>query len=88
MRKGTSRNLNFLNSDELDNALSVILRQSQIQSFPEYDLLLRERDFSKKSPLIKFNVYLDSNNLIRVGGRLDNSDFSHEITSYINTVHT
>lgn len=78
LKKGTKHEHKYLNTDELDNALILILKQSQSQSFPEYNLLIKKQDLPSKSSLIKFNVYLDENNLIRVGGRLDNSSFKFE----------
>ncbi|XP_060806497.1 uncharacterized protein LOC106143603 [Amyelois transitella] len=45
------------------------------ESFPEYNLLLNKQSLPKKSQLIKFNIYIDENNIMRVGGRIDNSDF-------------
>lgn len=78
LKKRPKPETKYLNVDELDNALVLILRQSQIQSFPEYDFLVKNKSLPSKSPLIKFNVYLDDKRLIRVGGRLDNSSFSFE----------
>lgn len=76
LKKGTQNKTKYLNTDELDKALILIMRQSQLHSFPEYSLLVKKHDLPIKSPLIKFNVYLDENELIRVGGRLDNSNFT------------
>lgn len=78
LKKGSKRNDKYLSADELQNAKVLIMRHSQMKSFPEYDLLIRKQKIPNKSPLIKFNVYLDKDNLIRVGGRLDNSNFPFE----------
>lgn len=48
---------------------------SRYESFPKYELLLNKRSLPQKSVLLKFNVYLDDKNIMRVGGRLDNSEF-------------
>ncbi|KAJ8710935.1 hypothetical protein PYW08_009450 [Mythimna loreyi] len=69
----------FLNTDELKQALHFIIRLSQIESFPEYMMLLNKKDLPNKSPLNKFNVFLDENQLMRVGGRLSNSQFSYDV---------
>lgn len=66
----------FLGEDELRNALDIIIPIVQYESFPEYELLQNKKNLPIKSPLLKFNVYLDDKNIMRVGGRLDNSDFS------------
>lgn len=68
----------FLTTHELKQALRVIIRISQKESFPEYALLLNKKELPKKSPLNKFNVFIDDQNLIRVGGRLDNSHFAFD----------
>ncbi|XP_049868956.1 uncharacterized protein LOC126368838 [Pectinophora gossypiella] len=68
----------YLTNDELENALHVIIRTSQRESFPEYKLLINKQTLPKKCPLLKFNVFLDENNLMRVGGRLHHSHFSFE----------
>lgn len=67
-----------LGSTELQNAFNYIVIQSQKESFPEYNLLKNNKELPKKGPLSKLNVFLDDNNIMRVGGRLVNSDFSFE----------
>lgn len=69
---------NYISSSELQEALNVIIKISQRESFPEYALLLNRQPLPKKSPLLKFNVFLDDKNILRVGGRLSNSQFSYE----------
>lgn len=67
----------FLSEAELHEALNVIIIKSQTESFPEYHLLLNGQSLPVKSALLKFNIYLDSNKIMRVGGRLENSNFSY-----------
>ncbi|XP_049884023.1 uncharacterized protein LOC126379357 [Pectinophora gossypiella] len=67
----------FLSQDELQEALNLIITKCQDESFSEYKVLLRKETLPKKSPLVKFNVYLDENKIMRVGGRLDNSEFNY-----------
>lgn len=66
----------FLIQEELENALNIIIKKCQDQSFPEYRLLLNKHNLPKKSSLLKFNIFLDENNIMRIGGRLENSNFS------------
>lgn len=66
---------NYLTQDELQDALTVVIRRCQFESFPEHKLLLNKKNLPQKSALLKFNVYLDDKNVMRVGGRLDNSNF-------------
>lgn len=68
----------FLSEEELQNALDIILPIVQFESFPEYKLLLNKKPLPVKSQLLKFNVFLDDKNIMRVGGRLDNSSFSED----------
>lgn len=68
----------YLTETELRNAMNLIIRISQEESFPDYNLLLAKKSLPSKSPLLKFNVFLDTNLILRVGGRLGNSEFSYE----------
>lgn len=44
---------------ELQTALEINIKASQNKSFPEYNMLLNNKELLKKSPLQKlFNVYL------------------------------
>lgn len=67
-----------LSEHELQNALNLLVKLSQMESFPEYDMLIKKQCLPKGSPLNKLNVFLDKNKLIRVGGRLQNSSFSYD----------
>ncbi|XP_045769775.1 uncharacterized protein LOC123870493 [Maniola jurtina] len=68
----------FISEDELQNALNVMIRISQKESFSEYDLLMRKQKLPSKSQLLKLNVFMDDQNIMRVGGRLENSSFAYE----------
>lgn len=61
-----------LSSSELQNALNVLVKHTQLTHFAE-DLP------SKKipKPLRKLDVFVDENNLLRVGGRLRLSSLSY-----------
>ncbi|CAK1584895.1 unnamed protein product [Parnassius mnemosyne] len=67
-----------LSNQELQTALNVIIRISQSESFEEYTMLIKNKSLPTKSPLHKFNVFLDDNKIMRVGGRLENSDYCYE----------
>lgn len=68
----------FLTVNELNNAFNFICRVVQKQSFSsEYKILLANKLLSSKSKLLSLSPFFDSTaQLIRVGGRLDNSDYS------------
>lgn len=68
----------YLSKDELKDALNLIVRTCQRESFPEYKLLLDGHKLPKNCSLMKFNPFLDEDNLMRVGGRLLNSNFCYE----------
>ncbi|XP_047520275.1 uncharacterized protein LOC125059771 [Pieris napi] len=76
--KGRRAVTNYLTETELSNSLNVIIRSAQRESFPEYDILLQKKELPVKSALLKFNVFLDQNNLMRIGGRISNSQFSYD----------
>ncbi|XP_037809660.1 uncharacterized protein LOC119602300 [Lucilia sericata] len=42
--------------------------------FPEYTLLSNRQKIPKKSPLLTFNPFIDSNNIMRINGRLSRSE--------------
>lgn len=64
-----------LTVQELDNSLLIIVKQVQMQSFPdEYNSLINKLNLKSKRSLSCLNIFLDENNIIRVGGRLVNSD--------------
>lgn len=65
-------------NDELQNSLNLIIRTCQNESFSEYKLLLRNKQLPKKSALLKFNVFLDDHKIMRVRGRLQNSDLPYD----------
>ncbi|XP_022820494.1 uncharacterized protein LOC111352289 isoform X2 [Spodoptera litura] len=68
---------NYLSEVELRNALNVIIRVSQMESFSEYNTLVNNKRLTKKSNLLKFNVFIDDFKIMRVGGRLENSTFTY-----------
>ncbi|XP_052742136.1 uncharacterized protein LOC128198001 [Bicyclus anynana] len=76
--KGRRSKTDFLTDTELSKSLRVIVSMVQRESFPEYETLIQKKSLPKKSALIKFNAFLDENNLLRVGGRLGNSEFSYD----------
>ncbi|CAG9109947.1 unnamed protein product [Plutella xylostella] len=68
----------YLTDEELRKASNLLISKCQEDSFPEYKLLLNKESLPKKSPLLKFNVFIDDDHIMRVGGRLDNSNFSYD----------
>ncbi|XP_050301507.1 uncharacterized protein LOC126739751 [Anthonomus grandis grandis] len=70
--------LPYLTLDELENSLYFIIRIAQRESFPEeYLTLTKGNDLPSNSRVLSLHPFIDKNGLIRVGGRLSNSDFSY-----------
>lgn len=67
----------YLSADERKEALLYIVRQVQHISFPE-ELDLLHRGVLLRSPLRRLCPFLDHRGLIRVGGRLKNSDLPYD----------
>lgn len=68
-----------LSCSEISHASLVLARLSQRLAFPEeFSALVKDGKLSCKSKLSKLHPFLDTNGLIRVGGRLNNSDYLYE----------
>ncbi|XP_047518884.1 uncharacterized protein LOC125058772 [Pieris napi] len=75
--KGHRAETNFLTETELNESLNTIVRVVQKEYFSEYNILEQKKNLPSKSSLLKFNIFLDENSLLRVGGRINNSEFSY-----------
>jgi len=72
LKKGSKRNFGPLNSTELDQALIPIVKCVQSHCFPaEIELCSNKKEV--KSNIRFLSPFLDSNGILRVGGRLQNS---------------
>lgn len=65
----------YLTLDDIRRATNIIVKQVQSAHFEQEikDLNAKEK-VRNNSGLLKLNPYLDKNNILRVGGRLQNSD--------------
>lgn len=64
---------------ELDQSLKFIVKIIQRQSFQqEFSLLFSNKHIHSNSSIKNLNPFLDDDEIIRVGGRLQNSDLSFE----------
>ena len=66
-----------LSTKELQNSLMVLVKLAQHESFPEEIKCLQQNKNVKTSALKVLTPFLDSDGLLRVGGRLANSSFSY-----------
>lgn len=69
-----AKTLGPLTSQELQASLYDLVRLAQQSAFPQdYDNLKNRKPLNKKSNLLSLNPFLDNNEIIRVGGRIQNS---------------
>ena len=66
--------------EELRVAMVALVRQCQPEAFSnEFETLEKNKCVDRHSKLLSFTPYLDKNNLIRVGGRLDLAKLPYEV---------
>lgn len=74
-RNKNSRRTGLFTVEELESSELTLARLSQQESFADvYDSLTNKRGIKKNAQLLKLNLFIDNNNLIRVGGRIQNSN--------------
>ncbi|XP_045764365.1 uncharacterized protein LOC123866731 [Maniola jurtina] len=77
-RNKLNKRSGVLTVDELREADNLLVRLSQLESFPvEYKSIANNRALKNKHNLSKLNLFIDDNKLLRVGGRLDYSEFDY-----------
>lgn len=65
---------------ELDRAHDILLKHTQYTHFAdEFDKLANKLPIHKTSKLMSLNPFLDHNQFLRVGGRLENADIPQEV---------
>lgn len=73
-----NKHIGILQPEELSNSFKCLVRLSQAESFPkELVILGSNKQLNSKSTIISLSPYLDKD-VIRVGGRLDNSCYPYE----------
>lgn len=71
------RRLGHLTLAEIRNASNMIIRHEQNKHYgTEIKALKHKNSLNSHSRILKLNPWLDKNNILRVGGRLQNSDLS------------
>ncbi|KAJ8963863.1 hypothetical protein NQ317_004277 [Molorchus minor] len=72
------RQYGVVTPNELDNSLHILIKNTQMECFPqEYSRLQNKGELDKKSKILSLNPFMQ-NNLIRVGGRLKHSKQSYD----------
>lgn len=73
-----SRSIGPLSVDELNVALKTLIRLVQENAFAtDFHNLKKSNSVSNNSKLLSLNPFIDQDNIIRVGGRLQNSNFTY-----------
>lgn len=68
-----------INSDEINNSVMLLIKFSQLQSFSfEIGLLKQRKTLPHKNKLLQLTPIIDSNDILRVGGRLENSNYNFD----------
>ncbi|XP_062528624.1 uncharacterized protein LOC119628383 isoform X1 [Bombyx mori] len=76
----SNKNIANLSNEELQISLNLIIHNAQLQMFPEeYFILKLGKSLPRSSRLISLTPFIDSNSILRVGGRLDNSPYDFNI---------
>ncbi|XP_055390589.1 uncharacterized protein LOC129619372 [Condylostylus longicornis] len=76
--KSVPHSQSWLTSDELNNALSEIIKETQqIHFFEEIKQLKKDGQVNKNNRLASLSVFLDEKEIIRVGGRLENGSIGY-----------
>ncbi|XP_052738126.1 uncharacterized protein LOC128198186 [Bicyclus anynana] len=71
---------NHLTLNEINSSRKIVLHHAQREMFlEEYNLLKNNKQLPKRSKLNSLSPFLDSDDLIRVGGRLRNSYYSYDV---------
>ncbi|XP_072379310.1 uncharacterized protein [Diabrotica undecimpunctata] len=77
--KDSRRTIGPLNTEELRKAYKLLLKMSQRESYTvEINNLLNRQEINTKSKILNLNPFIDQEGLLRVGGRLTNSDYSYD----------
>ncbi|XP_048484735.1 uncharacterized protein LOC125490228 [Plutella xylostella] len=78
LKNPKSRRVGIISVDELNESFESLCIIAQRESFPvEYDLLIKNKALSSKCKILSLSPFLD-NKVIRVGGRIDASNYPYE----------
>ncbi|XP_050678653.1 uncharacterized protein LOC126979538 [Leptidea sinapis] len=68
-----------LDANELNQSLQLLIKCSQQECFnEEIKLISNNKALNRKSKLITLNCFIDSHGLLRIGGRIQNSEFEYD----------
>lgn len=75
-RPKIDRNFGCLTYREIETASLCLAKISQRESFQKEIVSLRTDEISSTRNIAKLNPFIDSDNILRVGGRIQDSNFS------------
>lgn len=68
-----------LSLKEITSAENILIKYAQLDMFPEEYHILKSGQLTSKNRLLSLTPFVDSNDIIRVGGRLHNSLYTYDI---------
>ncbi|XP_061709504.1 uncharacterized protein LOC133519514 [Cydia pomonella] len=75
-RNKNNKRTGRISVEELRESTNLLVRLSQLESFPdEYKLLTNKQTIKTKHNLSKLNLFIDENRVMRVGGRIGYSQY-------------
>lgn len=78
-RNSKCKNVEHLKVPELNQANLILCRIVQMDSFAkEYENFLHNKPLPNRSQILNLNPFITKENVIRVGGRLSNSNYDYE----------
>lgn len=84
LRNKTKSDTAHLTTSEINAATrSIVLHVQRVEFKSEYKQIMQSKTVSRSSSIYKLNPYLDPTGIIRVGGRLKNSDLPPEMKNPI-----
>ncbi|XP_041971999.1 uncharacterized protein LOC121727982 [Aricia agestis] len=75
VRNKNNKRTDILSTNEIIESQNLLAKISQLESFPvEYNLYIKENKVKDNHYLSKLNIFMDRDKILRVGGRLTNSN--------------
>lgn len=80
LKNKQDKKVDSISNQELNHSFKTLIHHAQIEMFPfEYTILKSGKTLPRKNRLVSLSPFLDDNDVIRVGGRLDNSPYDYNV---------
>lgn len=77
-KPASERICSTLSLEEIEDSFEILIRMSQKMSFSvDYERLKNKKHLRNNSSILSLNPFIDENQIIRVGGRIHNSEFAY-----------